>query len=337
MFYLAAAGHEGAMAWLRDKGIMAAAQVENVNTRGGYLVYDELDSAIIDLRDTYGVFARNARRVAMSSDVMIRPRRSGGLTAYFVGEDTAVTESNKTWDKVELIAKKLGVITRISNELREDAIINIADDLTNELAWAFAKKIDECGFIGDGTSTYGGMFGVSPRLAAMNGVDDGGGLVKSADNVFADMVIGDLTKCISILPAYAHARAKWYCSAAVWGQVMLRLNAAASGNTIGTLESGAAPNRQMLGYPVELTEVLPTSDSNSQICALFGDLALAADFGDRRQTTVRVSDSAYVGSASVFERDETALIGTIRFDINVHDIGSATVAGPVIGLLSHSA
>jgi HK97 family phage major capsid protein len=336
MFYLAAAGHDGAAAWLRDKGILAAAQVENVNTRGGYLVYDELDNAIIDLRDPYGVFARNARRVAMSSDVMIRPRRSGGLTAYFVGEDSAITEYNKAWDKVELVAKKLAVIARISNELREDAIINIADDLTNELAWAFAKKIDECGFIGDGTSTYGGMFGVSPRLAAVNGVDDGGGLVLSANNTMIDFTITELAKLVSICPAYALSRAKWYCSTLVYGQVMLRLCTAGGGNTIRDLEGGLT-TRQFLGFPVEVTEVLPTSDANSQIYILFGDLALAADVGDRRQTSIAISDSAYVGSTSVFDRDEIALRGTIRFDINAHDVGTASAAGPVVGLIGAAA
>jgi HK97 family phage major capsid protein len=335
-FILAVAGNHQATDWCYKHGIMSAAQQENVNTRGGYLVPSGFDNAIIDLRDSYGVFARNARRVSMTSDVHIRPRRTGGLTAYFVGEDTAATESNKSWDQVTLTAQKIAILARITNELNEDAIISVADDLAGEIAWAFAKKIDECGFVGDGTSTYGGIFGVSPRLAAVNGVDDGGGLVKSADNVFADMVIGDLTKCISILPAYAHARAKWYCSGAVWGQVLLRLAAAAGGNTIGTLEAGGVA-RQFLGYPVELTEVLPTSDSNSQICVLFGDLALAADFGDRRQTTIKFSDSAYVGSTSVFESDETAVIGTMRFDINAHDVGTSTAAGPIIGLISHSA
>jgi HK97 family phage major capsid protein len=337
MFYMAALGNQQAQNWMRDHGIdlQAAAQREGINTTGGYLVYDELDNAIIDLRDTYGVFARNARKVAMSSDIMNRPRRTGGLTVYFVNEDTAVTESNKDWDKVTLSAKKAGCIARVSNELGEDAIINVADDLTKEIAWAFAKKIDECGFIGDSTATYGGITGVSPRLINVNGVDDGGGLVLSANNTYAEVTRAELIKTISILPAYAQSNAKWYCSTAVWGQSLINMTAAGGGNTIASLEGGRG--LRLLGFPVELTPVLPSTVANSQLIALFGDLSLSSDFGDRRQTTIKMSDSAVIGSVSCFERDEIGIIGTMRFDINNHDVGTATAAGPIVGLIMAAA
>ena len=336
-FYRALYGSQNAQRWCSEHGVMlrldAAAHQEDVNTRGGYLVYDELDNAIIDLRLQYGVFERNARRVAMTSDVKNRPRRTGGLAAYWVGESTAVTESNKTWDKVQLIAKKLGVIARISNELSEDAIINVADDLTREISAAFAQEIDEAGFIGTGASTYGGIYGLSPLLSATNGVDEGGGMILAAGNLFSEATLGDLSRMIGKLPNYAIGNAKWYCSQAVWGSVLLRLATAVGGATVTEVVNGVSA-RSFLGFPVELTEVLPTADGNSQIFMLFGDLSLSSDFGDRRSTTVKFSDSAYVGSTSVFEQDETAVIGTIRCDINNHDIGTSTAAGPVVCLIS---
>jgi HK97 family phage major capsid protein len=335
-FYLACLGSEKAQAWLDDHGISAALHQESVNTRGGYLVYDELDNAIIDLRDTYGVFAVNARRVAMASDTVRRPRRTGGLTVYFIGEGSAGTESNKTWDQVTLTAKKAAVLARISNDLAEDAIINIADDLTSEIAWAFAKKIDECGFVGDGTATYGGMTGINTKLKDINGVDDGGGICKSANNTYAEITLAETTKCISLLPAYATSRAKWYMSNTVWGQSFLPLLTAGSGNAIVDLQTGA---RQLMymGYPVQLSAAFPSTAANSQVIAIFGDLALSSDFGDRRQTTVRMSEAAVIDSTSTFEQDETGLIATTRFDINNHDLGTASAAGPVVGLMLHSA
>jgi HK97 family phage major capsid protein len=69
--------------------------------------------------------------------------------------------------------------------------------------------------------------------------------------------------------------------------------------------------------------------SANKIGALFGDLSLAASFGDRRQTEVQISDSAL----NAFEQDELAIRGTERFDINVHDVGDSSAAGPVVGLL----
>ena len=47
-----------------------------------------------------------------------------------------------------------------------DAIISVGDDLTREMAYAFAVKEDACGFLGDGTSTYGHMTGVKNAIAA---------------------------------------------------------------------------------------------------------------------------------------------------------------------------
>jgi HK97 family phage major capsid protein len=52
----------------------------------------------------------------------------------------------------------------MSTEIAEDAVIAIADWLVGEIAYAFASKEDDCGFNGDGTSTYGGMRGISADL-----------------------------------------------------------------------------------------------------------------------------------------------------------------------------
>jgi HK97 family phage major capsid protein len=87
------------------------------------------------------------------------PRRTDGLTASFTGENTALTESQVSWDNINLTAKKLGVLTRMSTEIEQDAVVAIADWLVGEIAYAFAAKEDDCGFNGDGTSTYGGMRG----------------------------------------------------------------------------------------------------------------------------------------------------------------------------------
>jgi HK97 family phage major capsid protein len=102
----------------------------------------------------------------MSSDTLRVPRRSATLSASFVGEATAGTESTQTFESVLLVAKKAMVLTTVSNELNEDAFVNLADDVAGEIAYAFAKKEDECGFIGTGTSTYGGIEGVATKLAS---------------------------------------------------------------------------------------------------------------------------------------------------------------------------
>jgi hypothetical protein len=58
------------------------------------------------------------------------------------------------------------VLTKFSSELSEDAVINFADDLAGEMAYAQAKLEDNCAFIGDSTSTYGGITGLATAVGA---------------------------------------------------------------------------------------------------------------------------------------------------------------------------
>jgi len=71
---------------------------------------------------------------------------------------------------------------------------------------------------------------------------------------------------------------------------------------------------------------MPTAEANSQVCALLGDFTLGASFGDRRQTTIAMSEH------SSFSADVTDIRGTERFDIVVHDVGNSSTAGPIVGL-----
>ena len=48
-------------------------------------------------------------------------------------EGGAGTESSMSWDQVRLTAKKWMVLTKYSNELNEDAVLNIGDDLAFEI------------------------------------------------------------------------------------------------------------------------------------------------------------------------------------------------------------
>lgn len=340
---MAIRGNDSAMKWCNEHGMPTTfiqdGQTEGSNTGGGYLVYDELDRTIIDLKLQYGVFRKNAKLTPMTSDVLNRPRRTGGLTAYFVGEGSAITKSTKAWDKVSLTAKKIGAIAKMSSELAEDAIISIADDLVDEIAYAFALKEDQCGFLGDGTSTYGGIVGANVALKDAAGTPtttSAGGVIVGAGDLFSELTLIDHHKVIGKCPSYARLGAKWYCSPYYYDAVMATLATAAGGNTATDIVNGAVVNK-FLGYPVELSEVFPSTDAVSQIVCLFGNMSKAAMFGDRRMTTIAFSEHAVVDSVSVFETDEVAVRGTERFDINVHDVGSTTVAGPIVGLQSLNA
>ena len=159
-------GDQRARSWCRDHGMRV--MVESVFTKGGAIVPDEMEQAIIDLREEYGVIRNLVRVVNMTSDSLTTPRRAGGVTAYAVGETDEITASDKSWDNIELVARKWGCLTRFSTDYADDAIIDVAMDLADEFAYAFANKEDDAAINGDGTSTYHGIVGIRPKLVDGN-------------------------------------------------------------------------------------------------------------------------------------------------------------------------
>jgi HK97 family phage major capsid protein len=320
-------GDDDSRQWCKDNGIaIVKAQSEGVNSAGGFLVPPEMMNTIIDLREEFGVFRKNAQLVPMSSDSLDWPRRAGGLTAFFVAEGAAITESSASWDNVTLVAKKLGVLTRISTELSEDAVVSVADLMTREIAYAFSAKEDDCGFNGDGTSTYGGIRGITQLI--IDGNHNTGKVAAAGGHpTFATLDGTDIANLIGRLPQYALPRAKFYCSSVGFAVTFERLTAAAGGNSISTLDGSV--QYRYLGFPIVIAQKLPTITTtlNGSVMMLFGDLALASAMGERRVVTIKRSDERY------FEQDQIGILGTERVDIVNHDLGDNTVAGPIVGLV----
>lgn len=319
-------GDQRAAQWLRDQGVELRAHSEGTATAGGVLVPEEFVQSIIDLRETYGVFRQYARVMPMSRDTAVMPRRTGGLSAYWVDEAGSITESSKAWDNVRLTAKKLGIYSLISSELAEDAIINLADDLASECAYEFALTEDNAGFNGDGTSTYAGILGVC------NAIEANSSLVGYVDattqhDTFAEVDATDLATVMSKLPLYARPGAAWYCSQVAYDLVFSRLAIAAGGNTLDTVTGAYMP--RYLGYPIRVSQVLESSTStiNDTTMLLFGDLSKAATLGDRRSMDFATSTDYK------FQNDQIAIRAIERIDINVHDIGDTTNAGPIVALI----
>lgn len=315
-------GDEGAATWCKDNGVpILRAQGEGVNTAGGFLVPTEFSQDIIDLREEYGTFRAAMRPKPLKSDSATLPRRSGGITAYWVGENQQITESQKTWDQVQVVAKKLAALSRISTELAEDATIDIGDDLAQEMAYAFAKAEDAAGWNGDGTASYGGIRGVFTKI--IDGTHTKSAInAASGHDTFAEIDKTDLENLMAPLPKYALGNAKWYVSQPGWALVFQALMAAAGGNTITDLSG--KPVQSYLGYPVVIDQTLPTSTGSLVSLGMigFGDLSKAVTFAERRGFTIKKSDDRY------FEYDQIGIMCTERVDIVAHDLGDTSVAGP---------
>jgi len=326
-WWLATQGHDGAMQFCRDHGItIRAAQGENDPARGGYLVPESMERSIITLREERGVARRYANVVTMPSETHIVPRREGGLTVYFPGEAGSITDSDKEWDQVKLVATKAAVMTKVSSELNADAIVSVIDDLTSEIAYAFADIEDKCLFLGDGTSTYGHMQGLITAIAAGSQYE-----AASGNTAFSTLDLADFESMVGKLPVYAEAGAAWYISKAGWAASMMNLQNALGGNSIRDVAEGVPP--MFMGYPVRFVQVMNstlTAQTSTDGLCYFGSLAQAAMLGTRGGIQLQTSEDRY------FEYDQLAVRGIERFDVNVHERGTATAAGSIIMLTTPS-
>lgn len=333
-FFLASMfGSEKAATWCKENGILVQkALSEGINSAGGVFVPEEMQNEIIVLRNRYGLARRDLRVMPMGRDTMSVPKLVSGLTMYFTGEGQAATQSQPVWTNVRLTAKKASVLTLYSSELDEDAVIDIGDTLTSEIAYAYALGEDGCLFSGDGTSTYGGMTGL--RTIFNSGVGTLAGAVDAASghDTMAEIDATDLALVQGKLPQYVYdmGNPKWYCSQTMWANVFERLIGASGGVTKD--QASGRTLREYNGYPVEITPAMLApatagTDASDVAMILFGDLNMSATMGDRRGMTISRS------TEYKFAEDQIAIKGTERFDINVHNAGDTSTPGSIVALM----
>lgn len=326
-----------------DNALIRKANITTTQTSGGALVPDDFSATLIDLKEERGVGRRAVPPEAMARDTMTYPRRTGGLTVYYPGEATAITESNPAVNNVKLTATKMATLTHVSNELLNDAAISFGDLVAREIAYTFADKEDEDLFNGNGTSTYGGRTGLRAALTNLSGtIANIAGLFVGSGNAYSELTVPDFNGTAGLLPAYVK-NPKWYMHKRFFETVCggLAVRPGASGGAAGATMTEMAGyrlsgNPTWLGYPVEFVQVMPRAEGNSQVCVLFGELGLAAKQGTVKG--IEIASSEHYG----FNSDVLTIRGIQRHAITVHDPGNASATeslrtpGPYVGLITAS-
>ena len=253
---------------------------------GGYLTPPQLSNRIVEVMERVGVAAQLFTKTPMTSEMLSIPKRSGGLTVFYPGEAGSITDSDKDWQQIQLIAKKRAVASLISSELIDDALINLTDNLFQEMGHSLALKQDQECIAGTGSSNYGGVVGLRSALGA-------GGIYTAAtgDSTWSLLDLDDFTGAMALLPDKYHAAGPAFlCSSAFYFTTMLRIHAEAGGNTIASIAAGVGGARQFLGYPVFLSESMPTTTAVSTVSCLFGAFNFAAVLGERLGVRLARSD-----------------------------------------------
>lgn len=275
-----------------------AAQSGGTDNKGGFSVPDPLSNALINLIEDRGTARQKAQRIVMSSDTWSVPKVTAQATIYYPAEAAAITESDVTFGQVQLTAKKLAALVKMSTEITEDSVLSMLDVVVDSIAYSIALEEDKNLFNGvaGGVNTSG--------IAGDASVDD--------TNVasVAALALTDLTECSSgIGNPVVGAVNEWYMSPVVFHSQVRDLLNAAGGNAVADIENGQRP--LLLGYPVNLVSCLPAAPASGELVAAFGDLRIGAYFGDRRALNFKTLNELYM------ENDQIGVVATERIDIQV--------------------
>ena len=301
-----------------------------IATTGGAFVPDSFENTLIRLVEEFGVFRANTRVLPLGSGTTWIPRRTSGVTVTFPDEITETTESTPGTDNVQMIAQEASALVVVPNSLLQDSAIGLADFIATEMALGFATKEDACGFTGDGTNTFGGMQGINSKI--IDGTHTAGVIdAVSGNDQFGELDLLDFENMIGQLPRFPGLRPAWYISQVGWAASMQRLANAAGGNTVTNIVDGV-PQFSFLGIPVVISQTMPTvlTALNNLVMVLLGDLTMSSTLGDRMGIEVRSSEHAF------FTKRQTAFLGVERFQINNHDLGDNTNAGPMVALIGNT-
>jgi HK97 family phage major capsid protein len=333
MWFKAKGGDAEARRWCQDHGIEARAQGSTGSTTGAAFVPDVLSSTVIRLVDQYSAFAQEATNVVMPSDVLLFPRRTAGATAYWIDENTAITPSDPTSNQVTLTAKKVTGAVTIASELLQDSIVSIADWIAAELALTLSNAIETAAWSGNPssapgvaglvTSHTGGLIKTT-TAGSVTTYDYAASLVTAAGDTPDEVTKANLLAMMGAVPQHSRQGAKWFCSPFFFASCMQNLDLA-QGGSVGMSQGMGLT---FLGSPVVLTDRLPAgADSSGVIMALYGNMANSSYYGIRQAIEIASSDQVN------FLSDQTVIRAVARVAINHANLGTSTVAGPMIGLV----
>ena len=293
------------------------AMTEGTGSAGGFVVPEEFAAEVFRVVEDFGLVPKLARKFPMNSDTLNVPRLSASVAVYWPGETGTGTAAQPTFETVILNAKTLMGITPMSNELLADANVSVVDLLTMLFAEAIAGELDNQGFNGNG----------QPFTGILN--DSGVTVYTPATGNSTFTLCSTPTNArtlISKIKPWALQGAAFIMHRTVWSLFQTQI-ASTSGNyflsTFNPVMTGVnaqgfplAMAGTMWGYPVYLSDKMPTTTAVSTKYVIFGNLGNLF-MGSRADLAVAISADATIGSFNLFAQNMSAVRVVTRVAIAV--------------------
>ena len=136
-----------------DAPAEARTLAESTPSAGGFAVPEPLAAGILDLaRNKAQLMVAGARTVPMESSTLRLAKLASDPTAAWKAENAAGTPSDATFAGIELKAKTLMTLVKLSVELAEDAG-NLDALVKDAMSSAMSLELDRVGFYGSGSDS----------------------------------------------------------------------------------------------------------------------------------------------------------------------------------------
>ena len=240
------------------------------DTGGGFVAPEQFSNELIRDIVEYSPIRQLARVTSMSSHTLLIPTRPGNITAQWVPEVGPRPETQPSFGQVKIEAHEMAAWVDVSNQLLEDATIDIEAELRIAFAEEFGRLEAEAFINGDGAGKPEGVLENEdiPELVA---ADD------------ADLGPDDLLKLMYALPRPYRQRGAWMLTGDAILQVRLLKDTSGRYLWQEGLTADAPPT--LFGRPV--VEALEMPDvAAGAVGAVFGDFNTAYRIADRVATSI---------------------------------------------------
>jgi len=304
----------------KDNAILSTfrkAMTESTGSAGGFVVPEEFTAEVYRIVEDFGLIAKMATRITMGSDTMNIPTLSTSVSISYPGEALAGTESQPVLAQVQLLAKTCVGLTAMSNELLADANVSVVDLLAQLFAEAIAGEVDSQGLVGTGAPFTGILGNASVNVVTM----------ATGFNTFASVTLADLRDLITQIKPWALQGAGYVMNRTVWAIIQkIRTGGTNSGDFFGASTNavivGATQGMPtatagfLWGYPVYLSDKMPTTTGVSTKFVLFGNLKHIF-YGVRQELSVDTFNSGSVGAINLIDQNMSGVRVIARHAIAV--------------------
>lgn len=253
------------------------------NSAAGYTIPTELQAEVLRIAEKqFGLARRDMRYLPFGGPGNSRtiPVLGSTVSVYWTEEKGKKKGTQPGFGLVTQTLKKLAAIVPFTEEILEDSAINLTALVAELFAEAIAKEEDLQFFAGTGSPWTGLLNNTS--VPSINSTGD-------ATQFTAD----DLLDLIDQVPTGALAGAKFYMSRTA-RSVTRKLKGSDGHYILQNPGAGLPPT--IWDYPVEVSDAFPAvaDVSTGEAFIIFGNLKLAAVFGDKQQMRVKLLEEATI-------------------------------------------